>query len=200
MKNYFFNFMDNLITKQNNIILSQRKFIKYFYHKKDTETNNIHEYRKFKLIQKRYKLKDTDTLEKYLKSIDIIPNSLVLAQAAVESGWGKSRFVKQANNIFGQWTWTGKGLIPKSRDAGAKHKIKIFNSLEASVKGYMVNLNLGWGYKEFRNLRAKMRKNKTALSGLYLAKTLINYSQKKAKYTKLLATMIRQNDLKRFDK
>ena len=30
-----------------------------------------------------------------------IPKELILAQAVVETGWGKSRFANQANNLFG---------------------------------------------------------------------------------------------------
>jgi Bax protein len=200
MKSYFFNFINELALKENQLIVKDRKFVKDFYPKKELVGKNTVEYNRFKSIQKRYKLKDDDTLQKYLNHIDIIPNSLVIAQAAVESGWGKSRFVKQANNIFGQWTWSGKGLVPSSRNAGAKHKIKIFNSLADAVKGYMINLNLGWGYKELRNVRAKLRKLEKPLTGVVLSKTLVNYSQKREEYTKLLAKIIKRNNLTRFDK
>ncbi len=200
MKEYFFNFFDKLATKQNNLILEDRKFVKSFYIQKDAESKDSIEYKRFKTIQKRYKLKDSDSLAIYLKHIDILPNSLVLVQAAVESGWGKSRFVKEANNIFGQWTWSGKGLIPKSRDTGKTHKIKIFNSLESAVRGYMINLNKGWGYKALRDIRENMRNNNQSISSIPLANSLINYSQKKEVYTKLLVKMILQNKLQRFDK
>jgi uncharacterized FlgJ-related protein len=64
----------------------------------------------------------------------------------------------------------------------------------------MINLNLSWGYKKFRILRASMRKENKKLTGFELSKTLLNYSQKREVYTKLLATIIVRNDLKRFDK
>ena len=35
--------------------------------------------------------------------VDAVPESLVLAQAANESGWGTSRFARKANNLFGVW-------------------------------------------------------------------------------------------------
>ena len=34
------------------------------------------------------------------------PTSIVLAQAAIESGWGSSRFYKEANNVFGVWSYS----------------------------------------------------------------------------------------------
>ncbi|MDZ7743626.1 MAG: glucosaminidase domain-containing protein [Bacteroidota bacterium] len=36
-----------------------------------------------------------------LLRVDIIPPRLIMAQAIIESGWGKSYFAKQANNYFG---------------------------------------------------------------------------------------------------
>ncbi len=199
MKNYFFNFMYKIAKQQNKYILEDREFIKANYYKHNTFEKDSCQYNKIKTIKNRYKLKDTDSLEKYLSRIDIIPNSLVIVQAAVESGWGKSRFTKEANNIFGQWTWTGKGLIPRKRDEGKKHKIKIFGSLEGAVRGYMLNLNTNQAYKELRKLRVKIRKYKAPLSGLAFSRTLINYSQIKEEYTKLLGIMIVKNHLQRFD-
>ena len=198
MKKVFFSHILVMAKKQNALILNDREFIKKTYPIIKILSKESNEYKRFKKIAKRYKLKSNYTLKTYLTKIDIIPNSLVLAQAAVESGWGKSRFFTKANNIFGQWTWSGHGLTPLSRDAGKKHKIRIFSSLEASVKGYMINLNIGWGYKEFRALRAKLRlENK--LTGLNLAKTLVNYSQKKEVYTKMLENIIISNNISKYD-
>ncbi|MCK5110739.1 MAG: glucosaminidase domain-containing protein [Arcobacteraceae bacterium] len=199
MKKYFFTYMSKIANTQNRYILNDRNFIKSFYHKRNTINKAHDDYKKFEKIQKRYKLKPDDKLSKYLLYIDIIPVSLVIAQAAVESAWGKSRFIKEANNVFGQWTWSGKGLIPNGREAGKKHKIKIFSSIDSSVNGYMINLNIGWAYEDLRAIRAKIRKYGAPLSGLALSKTLIKYSQKKEEYTRILATIIVQNHLERFD-
>lgn len=38
-----------------------------------------------------------------------------IAQALVESAMGTSRFAREANNLFGEWTWGEKGLIPDLR-------------------------------------------------------------------------------------
>jgi Bax protein len=201
MKKYFFDYMDNLATKENQKILEDREFIKRVHSVSDqlTKEKSPISYEKFHAITKRYKL-EGKSLEVYLEEIDIIPNSLVLAQASVESGWGKSRFFKEANNIFGQWTWSGKGLDPINRDEGKTHKIKIFDSLQDAVRGYMVNLNNSWGYKELRKQRALMRKDGKPIDSIVLAKTLINYSQKKEIYTKLLADIIINNNLQKYDK
>ncbi|MCK5702619.1 MAG: glucosaminidase domain-containing protein, partial [Cyclobacteriaceae bacterium] len=54
-------------------------------------------------IFKTYKTKNFDEL---LKRLQPPPVSLVLAQAALESGWGSSRFFKEANNVFGIWSFS----------------------------------------------------------------------------------------------
>ncbi len=200
MKKYFFTYMSKIAFTQNRYIFEDRNFIIRFYHKRNNLNKISDNYKRFIAIQKQYNLKFNDTLKIYLQHIDIIPVSLVIAQAAVESAWGKSRFVKEANNLFGQWTWTGKGLVPKSRDEGKKHKIKIFPSIDSAVRGYMLNLNIGWAYKDLRKTRAGIRKNGMPLTGIAISKTLINYSQKKEEYIKILDIIIIQNRLKRFDK
>ncbi len=198
MKKYFFTYMSKIAYTQNKYIFSDRNFIIKFYHKRHNLNKIDKNYQRFITIQKRYKLKFNDTLEIYLKHIDIIPVSLVIAQAAVESAWGKSRFVKEANNLFGQWTWTGEGLVPKDREDGKKHKIKIFPSIDSAVRAYMINLNIGWAYKDLREIRAKIRKEGMPLTGIAISQTLINYSQKKEEYIKILDIIIIKNNLKRF--
>jgi Bax protein len=64
----------------------------------------------------------------------------------------------------------------------------------------MVNLNNGWGYREFRKQRAFMRKASKPIDSIVLAKTLVNYSQKKEIYTKLLKDIIINNNLQKYDK
>ena len=89
--------------------------------------------------------------------MDIIPVSIALAQAANESGWGTSRFALEGNALFGQWTWSKKGILPKNKDPDQNHKILQFQILKASVRAYKNNLNTHNAYKEFREVRAKLR-------------------------------------------
>ena len=190
MKKKFFSFIKHIANIENKKIMDDRMYI---------INNFINKNNRLKSIQKRYGLNDDSTLKEHLYIIDIIPLSLVLAQSAIESGWGKSRFFKKAKNIFGQWTWTGKGLEPLERDLDKKHKIKIFSSYQESVKAYLINLNKGWGYKDLRDLREKLRLQNKNLSGLVLAPGLIKYSQDREKYIKLLKYFIKSNDLYKYD-
>ena len=76
-----------------------------------------------------YRLVDADLsspelIKELLIRVDTVPPSLALAQAAVESGWGTSRFAVQANNLFGQWCYEkGCGLVPSQRNSGANHEV-----------------------------------------------------------------------------
>jgi len=199
MKKYFFTYMSKVAQIQNKYILNDRSFIKKFYFKKNIISKTNHSYQRFLQITKKYKLNTNDSLEEYLFKIDIIPISLVIAQAAVESAWGKSRFIKEANNVFGQWTWTEKGLIPQQREKGKTHKIKIFNSIDSAVRGYMLNLNTNKAYKKLRKIRYFLRTHNKPITGITLSKALINYSAKKEEYIKILDIIIIQNNLKRFN-
>jgi len=124
---------------------------------------------------------------------------LALAQGAVESAWGKSRFVREANNIFGHWTYSENGLIPNNREEGKTHRIRIFNSLQDSVNAYVLNLNRNKAYKKFRQKRYQARVEGKKFDGLMGAKTMINYSGIREKYIKILISIIKKERLLKYD-
>jgi Bax protein len=133
-----------------------------------------------------------------LHRIDILPPSLVLAQAATESGWGTSRFAREGNNLFGQRTYhTGNGIVPANRPEGETHEVKRFGSLFESVRSYMRNLNTHNAYRELRDLRAKLRRSGRPLSGAQLAAGLDSYSVRSGDYIDDVRSIIRANDLSR---
>ena len=144
-----------------------------------------------------YKVKKS-SVEELKNRMDIIPTSIALAQAAKESGWGTSRFALEGNAIFGQWTWTGRGIAPLERDETKSHKILKFPILRASVKAYKNNLNTHKSYIKFRKKRQELREKNRKISGLELTKTLDNYAETGSEYTKILAQIIIQNRLSDF--
>ena len=148
---------------------------------------------------KEYKIEDGD-LAKLKMRMDIIPVSIALAQAANESGWGTSRFALEGNALFGQWTWSKKGISPKNQDPDRSHKILQFQVLKASVRAYKNNLNTHNAYGEFREARAKLREDKKQIIGLDLTKYLKNYASIGEKYVRILDDIIEKNSLTDFDK
>lgn len=150
-------------------------------------------------IQQKYRIKNLFDLRAYQKKIDTIPKSMGIAQALVESATGTSRFTKEANNLFGEWTWGKKGLVPKERTKGKKHKIRIFDSLQESVESYLLNLNRHSNYERLRTLRLEYSQNNKALSGLEAVKTLDTYSAIKGEYVKILTNVINKYNLSLYD-
>ena len=148
---------------------------------------------------KEYKIDDRD-LSKLKMRMDIIPVSIALAQAANESGWGTSRFALEGNALFGQWTWSKKGISPKNKDPDQSHKILQFQVLKASVKAYKNNLNTHNAYKEFREVRAQLRQENKQIIGLDLIKYLKAYAAIGEKYVLIIEDIIEKNSLTDFDK
>jgi len=140
-------------------------------------------------------------LAELLIRVDQVPVSLALAQGALESGWGTSRFAVEGNSLFGQWVFSGKGMTPAERPAGARHGVARFADLRASVAAYMRNLNSSWAYRGFRLLRAQMRAGQPngRLDSLALAGELLQYSIRREAYVDEVRMVIRGNRLTRFD-
>ncbi len=199
-KRTFFEILYPMVIQSNKKILKEREFVENYFERGDAVIDtNTPEHKKLSNLARKYKIENIYNKAEYLNKIDIVPVSMTLAQAAIESGWGKSRFTKEANNIFGHWTYSEKGLVPKQRQAGKTHKIKIYESLQASVEGYMRNLNRTEAYKEFRHLREKYRNMGVNPKGLPLSQTMHKYSGIGHEYLRILRSMINKNQLAQYD-
>ncbi|MCH8863246.1 MAG: glucosaminidase domain-containing protein [Proteobacteria bacterium] len=147
----------------------------------------------------RYRLRRGATvgdldLTELLKRVDAIPPSLALAQAAIESGWGTSRFAQSGNALYGQWTrGTSNGLVPIDRDEGRDHTIKTYDYLIQSVLSYARNLNSHRAYREFRERRAALKTAEDNAPGVLLAETLTSYSARPEIYIKEIKAVITGN-------
>ncbi len=138
--------------------------------------------------------------ETMMHRVDIIPASLVLAQAANESAWGTSRFAVEGNNLFGQWCFAkGCGLVPSGRSDDESHEVKVFASIADSVDAYFQNVNTHPPYRELRNIRAELRYLGMPASSLDLVWGLEGYSIRGEEYIRELTEMIRYNDLNQYD-
>ncbi len=136
-----------------------------------------------------------------LRRMDVVPPSLALAQAAIESGWGTSRFARKGNALFGQWTTDQfDGIVPEGREEGKTHKIRAFHAPVDSVASYLRNLNTHRAYKGLRMAREKLRTQKMPLDSFVLASTLDSYSEKGQEYVGLVQSIIRVNKLTHFDR
>lgn len=142
---------------------------------------------------------DEPWLRLLLRRLDVIPADLALAQAALESGWGKSRFAVEGNNYFGHWCFeAGCGLVPAQRPANARHEVAAFDSPRDSVRRYMRNLNSHPRYTGLRLSREKLRAEQQLVTGLALVDGLDGYSASGAAYMRTVRALIRANQLDRF--
>ena len=194
-KDTFIKIVMPLILDENNKILENRRKLFKILGK---STNSMGEKRWLKRRFKEYGIKKGDITELKVR-MDIIPPSIAIAQAAIESGWGTSRFALEGNAMFGQWTWSKNGIEPTEKSKNQNHKILKFSMLRSSVKAYKNNLNTHNAYKEFREKRAELRKNNKKISGLKLVSYLYNYAATGKNYTKSLKKTIDQNRLTDFD-
>jgi Bax protein len=202
-KTRFFNFMKPLIIEKNKRIIAIRKTALALKNKgipalSDTEKSWL------TTLAKQYKItsplgsNEFWTLIK--KRVDVVPVSLVMAQAAMESAWGTSRFAQQANNLFGQWCYKkGCGLVPSKRTEGARHEVKAFKTVNAAVAAYMRNLNSNKVYTPLRDRRHAIKSKGHKVTGIELASGLQKYSERGIDYVHEIQSMINTNKLYIYD-
>ena len=194
-KELFIQIVLPLILEENNKILLDRKKL-FAILNKNNNSKSDNEWLNKKYKQYGVSKRDIPTLK---RRMDIIPASMAIAQAAKETGWGTSRFALEGNALFGQWTYTDKGIKPAAADAGSTHKVMMFNVLKSSVRAYARNLNTHKSYKKMRYARAIQRDNKGKLNSLKLVSYLDSYAETGKEYTIILKKIIEQNSLTDFD-
>ena len=143
-------------------------------------------------LKRQYKVKGIPCLLNRLKTH---PVSLVLAQAALETGWGTSRFYNDANNIFGIWSYNKKEpRIAADETRGAKTiYVKKYASLEDSIEGYYKMMATGHAYADFREARLFEE------NPFKLIRHLTHYSELREEYVKRLYHVMKSNRFYQYD-
>lgn len=132
-----------------------------------------------------------EALETLKRRVDKVPVPLALVQAATESGWGRSRFAVEANNLFGHWCYVpGCGLVPEARRAGARHEVAEFSSVRHAVSRYLHNLNTHEAYLPLRVLRAAQRAEGEVPRAGVLVDGLLQYSERREAYVEEIRSTI----------
>ena len=205
-KTIFIQIMTPLILEQNFTILKDRARLELLEKKLTSDLNNT-EKNWLIGIAKYYKIVDkkkinpavTTLLIRELRTkLDVIPVALAIAQSALETGWGTSRFAIFGNALFGQRTWDNKqGMRPLRRDPDKQHSVRTFGKLSESVADYSHNLNSSPYYKDFRSERAKLRTNNVPNTswGFLLAQHLAHYSEDEGHYIKTIQDIMLDNQL-----
>jgi len=189
-KKAFFDYLLPEVQRQNSEIIELRNSIK-----SNTISKN-----KLIALKKYYRFKDDTNNEGLLSSVDIVPASLVLAQAAYESNWGRSRFAKYYHNFFGLWCFKrGCGVVPLRRNKDATHEIARFSSLSKGMAYYMRSINRNSAYDTLRKIRKHKRDTQQPITGVGLAEGLENYAEIGYDYVETVQSIINYNKLEQYD-
>ena len=194
-----------IILNENQKILSIRKeLLNLKFKLKENKTLDSFDVKNLKKLSKSYNINfdnkhKSEIIDTLLISVDVIPNSIVLAQAAIESGWGSSRFAREYNALFGQYTYDNDaGVVPLKRNYGEKHLIKSFTSYDRSVQSYFRNINSHHAYKDFRKIRKIMR-NRNNFSDTNLLVEQLNTYAEDENYIQTIKAVINKNKFNKLD-
>ena len=194
-----------LIYNSNTSIMQERRMVINIEKKFARKELNKNETDEIIRLSKKYKLDyseiNTKLFRKLKQRINIIPVSLALGQAIIESGWGQSRFATEGNALYGQWTTSeDKGIIPQDRDEDKTHAVLKFKNLSESVKAYMFNINTHQAYYNFRVIRRIDERIKYTDPISMKVKYLAAYAEIGDKYVDKLELIIASNNLQEFDR
>ena len=145
---------------------------------------------------RRLRLKyEVENNRELLVAIKPHPQSIAIAQAAIESAWGTSRIFAEANNIFGIRPFKpGEPRIAANNKRGDKVVwLRKYASVRESVADYYLVLGRADAYKDFRTLKMK-----TSDPHILVTK-LDNYSERKVGYVRELSAMIHYNNFRELD-
>ena len=203
-KQRFFSYLLPKIRHANDKILANRRLLMMI--RDDLRTGGILDKDAIQFVgalKARYRIKQQSslhsTVDDLLIRVDVVPESLVLAQAANESGWGTSRFARQANNLFGVWCFSeGCGLTPKNRDEGLNHEVAKYETVQEGIVAYIHTINTNPAYISLRDIRATTRSQEQHFSGLALAEGLLKYSSRGIDYVRDIQQLIRVNELQKY--
>ena len=122
-----------------------------------------------------------------------VPYEMIIAQAALESGWGNSRFANEGNNLFGIRTWNKdtEHMIPLGVKKWPGWGVRVFATKCESVKEYVRILNNHPAYKKFREKRKEMLDNRGEMDSLILIRYIDKFSTT-ADYDKRVALIIKK--------
>lgn len=198
-KQAFFAYLRPYVRQENQRLLLLREQLLDIAEKKQKKLRlSIEEYAFLYSLYDEFRLdvtqSDLTSLQALLLRVDVIPESLVLMQAANESAWGTSRFAVEGYNFFGQWCFReGCGMVPLNRAEDQFHEVARFDSPALAIRSYFYNLNTFHTYEALRQIRAELRSENRPLRAEYLANGLLAYSERGAEYIAEITAMIRFN-------
>ncbi|MDH4275881.1 MAG: glucosaminidase domain-containing protein [Gammaproteobacteria bacterium] len=182
-KSLFVRAMLPIVVAELDRVAYQRKLVDFLW--RPDALTDIKDYRAVvSTIAQRYRVRGdlpSNQRGNLMWRLDSLPVAMVLAQAALESGWGTSKYALENNNLFGVYTPHGN----------SGRTIKQYASLRDSVRDYLSTVNTHPAYQDLRALRAGMRIQNQALDTNILVQGLVKYSERGEDYVDDVLRMLR---------
>ncbi|MDF1875161.1 glucosaminidase domain-containing protein [Sulfurimonas sp. SAG-AH-194-I05] len=175
------------------IVRVHKKLLSEYLRTKSNVDNNRIQTR-IKYLREQHKVTTNKDL---LLAMKPHPPSIVIAQAAMESAWGTSRFFREANNVFGMWSKNPKEARIAAgikRNGNTTIWLRKFYSIDESVKEYYALMGKGKAFHAFRKVRYETD------DVFKIIKKLDKYSEIGHLYGEELGKLIRFNKLTQYDK
>ena len=144
--------------------------------------------------------KIADCVDKYAYLYGIEVHSPIIAQAILESGWGKSGLASKYHNYFGLKcgsSWQGKSVNMATKEeykvgtlTNIRDNFRVYDSMEAGVKGYFEFINT----KRYANLKGVTSPEE------YVKRIKADGYATSSTYVDNIMRVIRDNKLTRFDR
>ena len=138
-------------------------------------------------------------VKKYAYVYGIEVHSPIVAQAILESGWGKSSLASKYHNYFGLKcgsSWKGKSVNMATKEeykvgtlTNIRDNFRVYDSMEAGVKGYFDFINTS----RYANLKGVKSPEE------YVRRIKADGYATSSKYVDNIMRVIRDNKLTRFD-
>lgn len=138
-------------------------------------------------------------VKKYSDKYGIKVHSPIIAQAILESGWGRSTLASKYHNYFGLKcgsSWTGKSVNMRTSEeyevgvhTQIRDNFRVFDDMESGVKGYFDFIN----YSRYANLKGVTDPE------TYVKNIKNDGYATSSKYVENLMKVVRENNLTRFD-
>lgn len=174
--------MNMYVYKQRILVLSLKRIAA-------KNTLKVEEQNWLNQLKSAYNLDLNADFDDILTRVDIIPLPVLLAQSAIETGWGTSRASLQAKNYFGIHGTVGKdNCLLALKDPSVC--IKKYNNIVESIADYIEFLNTKRSAEKFRLVRYQLRSSGSVLDPFKLSATLTFYSAIGQQYVKQVNDMM----------
>ncbi len=170
-------------------VLIEKDIIKQAYNYVIENFDSIYIHEKTKYL---YDYCDCITKNELLLCLKEQPNSIIIAQAAIESGWGTSRFFLEGKNLFGVHT-NSNDINKLEANNSSLVFVKKYKNISESISHYLRTLAKGYAYQEYRINRFSNIMPEDLIQFLDI------YSERRSLYVDDLKEIIEYNNLTIYD-